>query len=285
MDQTLLASVQQTFESIKIQDETGFEFWSARDLMTQLWYKKRERFSLVVQKAKQNCSNSKWIVQEHFIDEQEFFQEAGKTKKEWRPRENYFLTRYACYLIALNADARLLEVSLAKTYFATQTRKQELQEQRIYEDKRLEARRRLKENEAKIEETIYQRWITQSVEFATFKNKWIEALYNLSVKALKQKRNIPKRRALADFDTEVELRAKDFVYAITDHNIKEQDLQGKEQLEEELVDNAKATRKTLIERWITPEQLPVQKDLKLIEKERKKYSLPNKTTKISKKNS
>ncbi len=260
--------VQKKFETIKMQDDSWFEFRNARDLMKKLWYKKRERFSLVIQKAKENCSNSGGMIQDHFIDEKGFFQEAGKTQTWWRPRENYYLTRYACYLIALNADARLIEVSLAKAYFATQTRKQEMQEQRVQENKRLEARKRLKENESKIEETVYQRWITQPVEFATFKNKWIEALYHLSVKALKQKRWIPKDRALADFDTEVELRAKDFVYAITDHNIKQKNLIWKSNLEQELIDNSKATRKTLLERDIIPEQLDKQEDIKLIEKRR-----------------
>lgn len=268
MDQALLIAVQQTFEDIKIQDDTWFEFWSARELMIQLWYKKWERFSLVIAKAKQNCINSNWVIDDHFIDENGFFQEAGKTKAWWRPRENYYLTRYACYLITLNADARLQEVALAKTYFATQTRKQELQEQQNNENKRLEARTKLKENESKIEETVYQRWITQPIEFATFKDKWIKALYNLSVKALKQRRWIPNNRALADFDTEVELRAKDFVYAITDHNIKQKNIIWKLNLEQELIDNSKATRKTLIERDIVPEQLDKQEDLKLIEKRR-----------------
>ncbi len=268
MSQQLITLVQQAFEDIKMQDDTWFEFWNARNLMIKLWYKKWERFSLVIQKAKQNCINSGGVIQDHFIDEKDFFQEAGKTRTGWRPRENYYLTRYACYLIALNADARLVEVSLAKTYFATQTRKQEVQEQRIEEDKRLTARKKLKENETKIEETVYQRWITQPAEFATFKNKWIEALYHLSVKALKQRRWIAKHRALADFDTEVELRAKDFVYAITDHNIKQKNLTWKSDLEKELVDNSKATRKTLIERNIIPEKLDKQEDLRLIEKRR-----------------
>ena len=109
-------------------------------------------------------------------------------------------------------------------YFATQTRKQELYEQHLEEDKRLEARAKLKQTERKIENIIYQRWISKPVEFATFKNKKIEALYSISTEKLKKKRNIPKHRALADFDSEVELKAKDFVYAMTDHNIKEQNI-------------------------------------------------------------
>jgi len=107
------------------------------------------------------------------------------------------------------------------------------------------------------------------VEFATFKNKKIEALHNISVKALKTKRWIPENIALADFDSEVELKAKDFIYAMTDHNIKEKNIIWKQKLENELVENAKQTRKTMISRWIVPEELKSQEDLKLIEKRRK----------------
>lgn len=275
MQQNIIELVQKTFEEIKIQDETWFEFWSARDLMKSLWYKKWERFSLVIEKAKVNCKNSNWIIEDNFLDEKEFFQEAGKTSKWWRPRENYFLTRYACYLIALNWDARLPEVSLAKTYFASQTRKLELAEQEIENNKRLEARKKLAKSERQIEDTIYSRGIKLPVEFATFKNKWIQALYWLSVRALKSRKWIPEKRALADFDTEVELKAKDFIYAVTDHNIKKKQLKWKDTLESELVDNSKATRKTLIERDIIPEELDKQEDLKIIQK-RKEKVLKNK---------
>ena len=269
MKNNLIQNVQKTFEEIKLEDETGFEFWSARDLMVALWYKKWERFGLVIKKSKLNCLNSWWKIEDNFIDEKEFFQEAGKTSKGWRPRQNYFLTRYACYLIALNWDARLLEISLAKTYFASQTRKLELAEEEIENERRLQAREKFRKSERQIEETIYSRWIKLPVEFATFKNKWIEALYWISVKKLKQKRNIPEKRALADFDNEVELKAKDFIYAMTDHNIKDKNLSWKNKLEWELIENSKATRKTLKERWIVPEELEAKEDLKKIEGKRK----------------
>jgi DNA-damage-inducible protein D len=156
----IIQQVQESFESIKMEDETWFEFWSARDLMAALWYSKWERFSLVIRKAKQNCKSSWGIIEDNFLDEKEFFQEAGKTHKAWwRPRENYFLTRYACYLVALNADSRFEAVSLAKTYFANQTRKLELYEENIDNEKRLVAREKLKKTEWEIERTIFQRWI------------------------------------------------------------------------------------------------------------------------------
>ena len=110
------------------------------------------------------------------------------------------------------------------------------------------------------------------IEFATFKNKKIETLYNMSVKSLKTKRWIPENRALADFDSEVELKAKDFIYAMTDHNIKEKNIIWKHNLEDELVSNAKETRNAMLQRWIIPEELQAQEDLKLIEKRRAQKS-------------
>jgi DNA-damage-inducible protein D len=262
----LIKIVQQSFENIKISDKTWFDFWSARDLMKVLWYSKWENFNLVIEKAKISCENSWQSVKNHFPDIRKMVNLWSWSK---RSIQDYLLTRYACYLIAQNWNSEKQEISFAQTYFASQTRKQEISELETEEDKRLEARQKLKISEEKKEKTVYQRWIRLPVEFATFKNKKIETLYNMSVKALKSRRWIPEKRALADFDSEVELKAKDFIYAMTDHNIKENNIIWKQHLENELVSNAKETRKTMIARWIIPEQLKPQPDLKLIEKRRK----------------
>jgi len=266
----LVKIVQDSFEDIKINDEDWFEFWSARDLMKALGYIKWQKFIWVIEKAKVSCENSNQNAEKHFLPE------PVKTSKAWwRPKENFLLTRYACYLIAQNWDSRKMEISLAQSYFASQTRKLELAEQEIEDNKRLVARKKLKESESEIEKTIYTRWIRLPVEFATFKNKWIEALYWLSVKKMKEKRWIPEKRALADFDNEVELKAKDFIYAMTDHNIKENKIKWKNNLEDELIENSKETRKTLVNRWINPEKLKKKEDLKMIEKRRKMKNIWN----------
>lgn len=263
MEQNIIEIVQKSFEDIKITDETWFEFWSARDLMKWLGYKEWRKFEWVIEKAEIACKNSWTNAKNHFVSSDKMV-ELGSWSK--RNIKDYFLTRYACYLIAQNWDSRKIEISLAQTYFASQTRKLELAEQEIENNKRLEARKKLAKSEKQIEDTIYSRWIKLPVEFATFKNKKIEALYNISIKQLKAKRWIPENRALADFDSEVELKAKDFIYAMTDHNIKEKNIIWKQNLNEELVSNAKETRSTMLKRWIVPEELRAQEDLKLVEK-------------------
>ncbi len=263
----IILQVQKNFESIK-KEQNGFEFWSARELMPLLGYVKWQKFAEVVKRAKEACESAGQNTADHFTG-------AGKPitggKGAVQVVEDYLLTRYACYLVAQNGDPRKTEIALAQTYFATQTRRQELFEARTKEDKRLEARQRLKETESKIETTVYQRGIKLPQEFATFKNKHIEALYGgMGISDLKKKRKIPPARALADFDTHVELKAKDFALAMTDHNIKERNLSGKYKLEEEVVKNSRATRQTLLSRGIRPEDLKADEDLKKVEQRRKK---------------
>lgn len=287
----IINQIQQSIESIKkvSNDQDALEFWSARDLMPILGYVKWQKFAEVIERSKCACEKSSQLVKEHFLMTNKFLPEAVKTSKQGflsasakttggRPRENFFLTRYACYLIAQNGDSRKPQIALAQTYFATQTRKQELLEKREYENKRLEARAKLKETENKIESTVYRRGIKLQVEFASFKNKHIEALYGgISSAELKRMRGIPTKRPLADFDSHVELKAKDFTLAMTDYNIKDKNITGKEFINNEVIKNSKATRQTLISRNIYPENLKSEEDLKRIEARRiKEKKIENK---------
>lgn len=265
MDKALV-QIEQNMESIKrvSNDIDSMEFWSARDLMPMLGYVKWQKFTEAIERAKEACKISDRPVESHFLP-------APVKSSGGRPKDDYFLTRYACYLIAQNGDPRKPQIALAQTYFASQTRKQELFEKRDTENKRLEARAKLKDTEMKIESTVYQRGIKLPVEFATFKNKHIEALYGgIPASQLKRMRNIPAGRSLADFDSHVELKAKDFALAMTDHNIKEKNIRGREAMNAEVIINSKETRHALLNRGIKPENLKAEEDLKKIESRRKK---------------
>lgn len=259
--------MQSHLESIKHKID-DLEYWSARELMEVLGYSKWERFREVISKAKTSCLTSGQQINDHFPASGKMVNTGLGSQ---RNLDDMLLTRYACYLIAQNGDSRKEEIAYAQTYFAFQTRKQELNEERLKEDKRLEARNKLKETESKIQRTIYDRGIKLPVEFAIFKDKHIKALYGgISTKSLKKRRNIPNKRALADFDSHVELRAKDFALAMTDHNIKDKDITGKPKLEEEVINNSKVTRQALLKRGIKPELLNAQEDIKKIEVRRSK---------------
>jgi DNA-damage-inducible protein D len=269
MDKALI-QIQQSLESIKktSNDQEKMEFWSARDLMTKLGYARWQKFLELIERAKEACKMSNQEVSDHFTRAGKMVLTGSGAQREI---EDIFLTRYACYLIAQNGDPHKPQIALAQTYFASQTRKQELLEHREYETRRLGARAKLKDTESNIESTVYERGIKLPVEFATFKNKHIEALYGgISASQLKRTRNIPSGRSLADFDTHVELKAKDFALAMTDHNIKDKNIQGKEAMNNEVVKNSKATRQTLLSRGIKLEYLKPEEDLKSIESRRKK---------------
>ncbi len=260
-----IEQIYKDLESVKriSNDETEMEFWMARDILPILGYSTWQKFSEAINRAKESHKLSKKILEEDFLP-------APVKSSGGRPKEDYFLTRYACYLIAMNGDPRKPQIALAQTYFATQTRRQELLAQRENENKRLEARAKLKETETKIESTVYRRGIKLPLEFATFKNKHIEALYGgISARQLKNRRNIPSSRSLADFDSQVELRAKDFALAMTDHNIKDKNIYGKEAMSREVITNSKETRKALLNRGIIPENIKAEEDLKKVESRRK----------------
>lgn len=266
MDNALI-QIQQNLDGIK-KIEQDLEYWSARDLMLVLGYETWRQFSETILRAKHACKNAAQSVQNHFVDAGKMVQTGSRAQ---RKIEDILLTRFACYLVAQNGDPRKPQIALAQTYFATQTRKQELLEQREVEDKRLEARVKLKYTEEKIESTVYERGITTHIEFAVFKDKHIRALYGgISTKELKNKRGIPLGRPLADFDSDVELKAKDFSLAMTDHNIKHKNIRGSYHMTEEVVKNSKATRQTLLSRDIIPEMLKPQEDIKKISSRRTK---------------
>jgi DNA-damage-inducible protein D len=239
------------------------ECWSARELQLILGYSKWENFSKVIDKAKNACLNSGIVVSDHFPDIRKMI-DLGKGGQ--RAIDDVALTRYACYLVAQNGDPSKSEIAFAQTYFAVQTRKQELIEQRLLDVARLSAREKLSKSEKKLSGIIYERGVDEK-GFAVIRSKGDQALFGgFSTNDMKHKLLVPDNRPLADFLPTLTIKAKDFATELTSHNTVEKDLKGEKQITGEHVDNNKAVRKMLNERGVKPEQLPPSEDVKKLQR-------------------
>ncbi len=232
-------------------------------IATILGYAKWENFSKVVDKAKTACESSGVEVSHHFPDVGKMIDLA---KGAQRQIEDVALTRYACYLVAQNGDSAKNEVAFAQTYFAVQTRKQEIIEQRLLDVARVSAREKLSKGEKKLSGIIYERGVDDK-GFAIIRSKGDSALFGgFSTNDMKHKLKVPDNRPLADFLPTLTIKAKDFATELTRHNVVEKDLKGENQITTEHVENNKAVRKMLIERGVKPEQLPPSEDVKKLQR-------------------
>jgi len=238
------------------------ECWSARDIQILLGYSKWENFSKVIEKAKDACKNAGEEIFNHFPDIRKVI-EAGKGAQI--DIDDVALTRYACYLVAQNGDSRKPEVAFAQTYFAVQTRRAEIIEQRLLEYERVKAREKLSHTEKNLSGILYERGVDDR-GFAIIRSKGDQALFHLSTHQLKYKFGIPENRPLADFLPTISIKAKDLAAEMTSLNVQSKDLSGQTRIENEHVDNSAAVRKMLIERGILPENLPPAEDVKKIQR-------------------
>lgn len=262
MRSELVRRLHKNFETyVHIQD--GVEFWFARDLQFLLGYTEWRNFLRVIEKGRETCKNSDHAVSDHFVDVNKMVTIGSGTRREV---EDIQLTRYACYLIAQNGDPRKEEIAFAQSYFAVQTRKQELIEEHLLLAERLRAREQLKDSETELSRNIYERGVDES-GFARIRSKGDKALFGgFTTRDMKQRMDIPENRPLADFLPAVTITAKNLATEITNYNVVKEDLLGEDPITNEHVQNNQDVRALLIKRGIKPESLPPEEDLRKLER-------------------
>ena len=264
------ASIQRLHKNFEdnVHVQEGVEFWFARDLQKLLGYTQWRNLLNVIEKAKESCKNSNHEISDHFADVSKMVVIGSGTE---RSVEDVKLTRYACYLIAQNGDPRKEEIAFAQSYFAVQTRKQEIIEDHIRLSERLKARKHLKDSEKELSRNIYERGVDES-GFARIRSKGDEALFGgHSTIAMKERLEVPQSRPLADFLPTVTITAKNLATEITNFNVSKEDMQGEDLITTEHVQNNQDVRDLLLKRGIRPEALPPEEDLVKLERRVKSH--------------
>ncbi len=262
MKKEIISKLHSSFE-LAVNQNDDVEFWFARDLQILLGYAQWRNFLLVIDKAKTACANAKQEVLDHFAEVSKMVDVGSGAKREI---DDIILTRYACYLIAQNGDPKKDEIAFAMNYFAVQTRKQELLEQRLKEWERLQAREKLTISEKELSGLIFQKGIDNS-GFGRIRSKGDQALFGgKTTLDMKAKLGVPDNRPLADFLPTITIKAKDFANELTNVNIRKSDLISETDITKEHVKNNTDVRGLLLKSGIKPESLPAEEDLKKVER-------------------
>lgn len=259
-----LQHLKSSFDALsqKVPDE-NVEFWFARDLMEPLGYARWENFETAIQRAIESCKTTGYDPDDHFRGVTKMVKLGSGAE---RSIDDFMLTRYACYLVAQNGDPRKEPIAFAQSYFAIQTRKQELIEDRMRLQARLDARERLRESEKTLSQNIYERGVDDA-GFGRIRSKGDAALFGgNTTQAMKDKYGVVQTRPLADFLPTLTIAAKNLATEITNHNVLQENLKGEQSITSEHVQNNLSVRNMLGERGIKPEQLPAEEDIKKLER-------------------
>ena len=265
MEKNKIITLKTSFDSIAqkvMVDDTEIEYWRARELMPLLGYGRWENFNNAILRAMESCKVSGIDVSDHF---REVTKMIDLAKGARRPVTDYVVTRYACYLIAQNGDPHKDEIAFAQSYFAVQTHKQELIEDRINLIERMEAREKLRASEKRLSQNIYERGVDDK-GFARIRSKGDQALFGgLTTQDMKDQYGI-KSGPLADRLPTLTIAAKNLATEMTNYNVERNDLSGESAITGEHIQNNRSVRAMLGERGIKPEELPPAEDIKKLER-------------------
>ena len=268
MDKQSIIQYKTSFDAIAsyIEGNSGkdkVEIWFARDLQPLLGYARWENFQVAISRAVESCKTQGVSIDDHFREVTKMvILGSGATRNV----QDYMLTRYACYLIAQNGDPRKEQIAFAQSYFAVQTRKAELIEERLNHISRLETRERLRASEKQLSQNIYERGVDEK-GFGRIRSKGDTALFGgHTTEDMKQRLGIKGTRPLADFLPTLTIAAKDLATEMTNYNVEKADLYGENSITREHIQNNKSVREMLGKRGIKPEELPAAEDIKKLER-------------------
>lgn len=262
MEKDTIIKLNKRFEEYAYEQD-GIEYWLARELQELLGYSDWRNFLNAINRAKESCETTGEAVSDHFVDITKTIPMPKGASKEV---PDLMLTRYACYLIAQNGDPKKEQIAFAQSYFAIQTRKQELLEERIQLMERLQAREKLAATETELSKNIYERGVDNS-GFARIRSKGDWAMFGgYNTSDMKRKLGIKENRPLADFLPTITITAKQLATEITNFNVKKNNLKGEGNITSEHVKNNKDVRALLGKSGIKPEELPAEEDIKKLER-------------------